>query len=73
MIIFSFVLWILYFQLKKKIATQGLEPVADTSAALELEEEEDDEETSGTTTPTPRGPSKLPAPHFFMSSLEGQD
>ncbi len=40
--------WILYFQLKKKIATQGLEIVAVTSAALELDEEEDEEENSGT-------------------------
>ncbi len=59
------VVWILYFQLKKKIATQGLEPVAGTSAALELDEEEDEEENSGTATPTPtsttRGPS-IPPP-----------
>ncbi len=50
-----------------KIATQGLEPVAVTSAALELDEEEDEKENSGTATTTPtstsntRGPS-IPQP-----------
>ncbi len=66
MIIFSCVLRILYFQLKKKIATQGLESVAGIAAALELDEEEDEEETSGTATPTStsntRGPSIPPSP-----------
>ncbi len=66
MIILSCVLWILYFQLKKKIATRSLQPVMAIPAALELDEEEDEEETYGTTTFNPtsttRGPSIPPPP-----------